>query len=404
MRPPAEQLIRDYLNRLSVAARTRLQSDDRRAFLARTREFIETQSGARDTADPAAVMRILSGLGEPEAAVERESVRLAALRSQRAAAGRADLWKSRARGSPPTEEGRPRGQPANENGATPAAGPDPAPSPPKTAGRDLTGEIAITSRPISARWKPGAPLKPRPARPQRVPRPRRGKSPGPERSGTAERDSDAGLSAAEGRLSWSGAAPSPGPVRPAGSRPGAAAPAPAATAPPREPAPAAAGPANGVPTPPRMTTARQRRLQLIQPTDVTHGIAAGAADAWRQHRLEVVAVALLALGGLIFPLVIWLLGLLIWLLGVAMAIPLKLWSPLDKLLSLAGPLALVIAGTAIALSIGGARHNAAAYGHEALAEAADLFKVGTLLGALYLAWRIQRGRRAPAEPPWVRRH
>jgi hypothetical protein len=152
-----------------------------------------------------------------------------------------------------------------------------------------------------------------------------------------------------------------------------------------------------------MTTARQRRLQLIQPTDVTRGVAAAVADAWRQHRLEVVAVALLAVGGLIFPFVIWLLGFVIWLLGVAVAVPLKLWSPLDKLLSLAGPLVLVIVGTAIEVSIGGARENAAAYGHEALAEAADLFKVGALLGALYLAWRVQRGRRAPAVPPWVRR-
>jgi hypothetical protein len=94
---------------------------------------------------------------------------------------------------------------------------------------------------------------------------------------------------------------------------------------------------------------------------------------------------------------------LIWLAGVAIAIPLKLWSPVDKLLSFAGPPVLVIVGTAIAVSIGGARQNAAAYGHEALAAAADLFKVGTLLGALYLAWRIQRGRRAPAEPSWARR-
>jgi hypothetical protein len=179
--------------------------------------------------------------------------------------------------------------------------------------------------------------------------------------------------------------------------------APSATAPPRDPAPAAAGPANGVPTPARMTTARQRRLQLIQPTDVTRGIAAGLADAWRQNPLAVVAVALLALGGIIFPLVVWPLGALIWLLGVGIAAPLKRWSPLDKLLSLAGPLVLVIVGTAIAVSIGGTRQNAAAYGHEALAEAADLFKVGALLGALYLAWCIQRGRRAPAEPPWVRR-
>jgi hypothetical protein len=152
-----------------------------------------------------------------------------------------------------------------------------------------------------------------------------------------------------------------------------------------------------------MTTARQRRLQLIQPTDVTRGIAAGVADAWRQNPLAVVAVALLALGGLIFPLVVWLLGFLCWLVGVGIAVPLKQWSPLDKLLSLAGPLVLVIAGTVIAVSVGGTRQNAAAYGQEALAAAADLFKVGALLGALYLAWRIQRGRRAPAEPPWVRR-
>jgi hypothetical protein len=165
----------------------------------------------------------------------------------------------------------------------------------------------------------------------------------------------------------------------------------------------ASGPANVVPTPARMTTARQRRLQLVQPTDVTRGVAAGVTDAWRQHRFEVLAVALLALGGLIFPLVVWLLGALIWLVGVGVALPLKLWSPLDKFLSLAGPLVLVIAGTAIAVSLGGSRQNAAAYGHEALAEAADLFKVGALVGALYLGWRIQRGRRAPAVPPWARR-
>jgi hypothetical protein len=153
-----------------------------------------------------------------------------------------------------------------------------------------------------------------------------------------------------------------------------------------------------------MTTANQRRLQLIQPTDVTRGIAAGVADAWRLNPLAVASVALLLLGGLIFPLIVWPAGLLIWLAGAGIAIPLRQWSPLDKLLSLAGPLVLVIVGTAIAVSIGGTRPDAAAYGHEALARAADLFKVGALLGGLYLAWRIQRGRRVPAEPPWARRH
>jgi len=180
MRPSAEQLIRDYLNRLSVAARTRLQSDDRRAFLARTREYIERQSGGRDTADPAAVLRALNDLGEPEAVVEREHARLAALQSKRdAAAARSGLWKSKARaeagrtGSGDGDSGKSKG---GKKGAQPTQGPSRPPSQPKLNGRPLTGEITISSRPISARWKPGAPLQEQPSRARRMPRPRRGSS------------------------------------------------------------------------------------------------------------------------------------------------------------------------------------------------------------------------------------
>jgi hypothetical protein len=86
MRPPAEQLIRDYMNRLSIATRNSLQPDDRRAFLARTRDYIERQAGGRENADPAVVLRILVSLGEPEAAVEREAARLLANRRERASA------------------------------------------------------------------------------------------------------------------------------------------------------------------------------------------------------------------------------------------------------------------------------------------------------------------------------
>ena len=71
-----------------------------------------------------------------------------------------------------------------------------------------------------------------------------------------------------------------------------------------------------------MTTARQRRLQLIQPTDVTKGFAAAVADAWRQHRLEVITIALLAIAGLIFPAPIWLVGFLLWIgYGAAAGLP-----------------------------------------------------------------------------------
>jgi hypothetical protein len=175
MRPPAEQLIRDYLNRLSVAARSRLKPEDRRAFLARTGDFIERQSGVRGTADPAEVMRILSGIGDPETVVERERVRLETRRrEQAAAASRVTLWKPR-RQAPPAKPDA--GQLTNKDG------------------RPLTGEIRVTSRPITSRWKPGVPLTPPesgPARPGApagrsgrsgrsgrgtwIPRPRRGGS------------------------------------------------------------------------------------------------------------------------------------------------------------------------------------------------------------------------------------
>ena len=65
MSPTAEQLIRDYLNQVSVAARTRLQSDDRRAFLARTRFAIEQQCGAPGTADPVEVADVLAASVTP---------------------------------------------------------------------------------------------------------------------------------------------------------------------------------------------------------------------------------------------------------------------------------------------------------------------------------------------------
>ena len=158
-----------------------------------------------------------------------------------------------------------------------------------------------------------------------------------------------------------------------------------------------------VPTPARMTTARQRRLQLIQPTDVTKGFAAAVADAWRRHRPEVIAIALLAIAGLIFPAPIWLVGFLLWLVGSALVMTSKLWTVGDKWLTVPGLIVLVIAGIAVAEALGGKRTDAAAYGDEALSAAATLFKIAMLLAAIYLAWRTQRGRHGQPVPPWVRR-
>jgi hypothetical protein len=80
------------------------------------------------------------------------------------------------------------------------------------------------------------------------------------------------------------------------------------------------------------------------------------------------------------------------------------WSLPDKWAAIAGPLALVIVGTATAISLGGTLATMQDYVHEALAYSRYLIQIGALLGGGFLAWRLQRGRRAPAVPPWLRRN
>ena len=115
-------------------------------------------------------------------------------------------------------------------------------------------------------------------------------------------------------------------------------------------------------------------------------------------------MVLIALCGLIYAWPIWLVGSAIWLIGVIVALYSRFWSLSDKWVGLAGPVALVIVGTPVSLVLGGARHPASAYVHEALATSHLLIKVGALLGAAYLAWRVYRGPRDPALPPWNRPH
>ena len=370
MRPPAEQLIRDYLNCLSVAARTRLPPEDRHAFLVRTRDFIERQSGVRGTADPAEVMRILSGIGEPEAVVARENAKLEAKRRKRAAAAhRVRLWKPRQLqpGTQPRTGDADGAESGKDSGTGSGAQPSPADNLSRKDGSPLTGEIKVTSRPITSRWRPGGPLK-------------RGETPP------------------------AGPVPSAGPAPPAGPVPSALAAASQAAAAEavRPDKPADSVPATAVSAAPGPAR-RLRRPQLPQPGDLTRDIARRAADAGRRHRLEAVCVALMAIAGLIYPVPIWLVGFAVWLLAFALATSSKVWSLPDKWVGLVGPVALVIIGTAAALSLGGTRNSMHAYLHEALADSRYLIKIGDLLGAGYLAWRLQRGRRSPAVPSWIRR-
>jgi len=133
-------------------------------------------------------------------------------------------------------------------------------------------------------------------------------------------------------------------------------------------------------------------------------MARRAADTGRQHRAETVAVVLLALGGLIIPIPIWVVGFLLWLIGALIAVFSRgVWSLPDKWLGVIGPLALVVIGTATIVSLDGARSTASSYVSEILTAAMYLFKIGTVLGAGYLAWQLQRRRRSPQVPPWLRR-
>jgi hypothetical protein len=115
----------------------------------------------------------------------------------------------------------------------------------------------------------------------------------------------------------------------------------------------------------------------------------------RQHPLECAAVILLGLGGLIFP--------PIWLLGALVALPSRLWDIRDKLTGLAAPAVVAIVGGA-GLAMGSSHTSGGAYFHEALTIGGYLIRAGAVLGAVYLAWRVQRGQRQPVEPPWRRQY
>ena len=83
MDPSTEQLIRDYLNRVAVAARRSMGQDEVRAFLARLRASIERQCTAHGVASPAEVASVLAALGGPQALVDLEHARLARAQAER---------------------------------------------------------------------------------------------------------------------------------------------------------------------------------------------------------------------------------------------------------------------------------------------------------------------------------
>jgi hypothetical protein len=119
-------------------------------------------------------------------------------------------------------------------------------------------------------------------------------------------------------------------------------------------------------------------------------------EAWllaRKNPLEAVAVIVLGVGGLLLPFPLWLIGALISLRS-------QHWDKRDKWLALVGPPGFaVICMLLLGLSGGGNFFHALATSSH---QFGLLLRVGSVLCAGYLVWRLRRGPRRRKTPPWMR--
>jgi hypothetical protein len=141
MKPSTEQLMRDFLNRLSVAARGKLEFSDRQSLLDRTRARIEAECGDVETATAIQVRKVLAGLGDPVAIVELEQARAGSRVTGES--GRA----SEAGGEPVTAVEAKKNEPASLFAAPDPVGPDPEKKPAESPAAS-SGSTKRTGSPI----------------------------------------------------------------------------------------------------------------------------------------------------------------------------------------------------------------------------------------------------------------
>ncbi len=426
--PSAQEMIRDYLGRVSVAATKVLPKGDRLLFVGRTRAAIEATVGPLASADADEVRSALTTLGDPEDLAKRERERLYSARRRGAAAAPPALWKPakaprRGAAPPPQPDGRstvpgqvrrPRpwphrgltgadepkaarpaipGQPgpapvvprqaeSPEVLAPPAGEPGPAPpvaEPPVAeapgAGSPAAGPPAAESPAAGARWTEppvtGPPVTGPPVTEPRATEPRETQSPltGPpvtEPPGTGPEGPQGGLEPAGTPPGWMR------PVRPA-------------------PEPGEAGPQSIVP-------GMEQPAETEEPlAPRRHPPPAIFAEAWalaRKHPLEAVAVILLGVGGVILPFPFWLIG------GIV-ALRSRRWDARDKWIALAGPLLVAFAVLLIRAATSPGNFFSAFY-HAAQHDFGLSIRAGCVLCAGYLVWRLRRGPRMRTLPPWQR--
>ena len=375
--PPAEQLlIRDYLSRLSVAARGQLSAAEKRALLKSTQEFIEQQTSLSGRPHPMDVAKLLTRLGEPSGLVRMERQRLAALRGESL-----DESEQQGRGMVARvlrrEAGRTLGatwhRPAQDGGAglrltlleggLAADEADDDPSADNAADLDTaeSGAAPADARPLQ--W---------PQRPSLLP-----VRPGDEHTG------DYSDSAMPGGFDERADDDTP----------------PYGMAPSDEADEAGGWLLNELAGP----------AELLEPVDpggrsqaarafdrVARRVVAFLRDMpalWRRHPVEVTALLLLGPGGSLYP--------PLWLIGALLALASKRWHPLDKWAGLATPVLLTVVGFVLGVIHGSSVHIGHDV-HEGWVFAVIASRYAALLGACYLAWQARRGRRPAPLPPWKR--
>jgi hypothetical protein len=374
-----EQIVTDYLTRVAQAARL-LPKGARMAFVGRTRALVEREVGPPGTrTDPELVSAALARLGTPEELVTAERTRIdqgwlksrAATKEEGEAAAAALTGPRMNR--PFTARRRPNSdtQPLTGRLIPPGEGPTvtapdgtvigaPAP-PPSTSPRRsvLRGASPRSARPTGL-WGAGA--------------------------GSAGTRSGASRTTGPRRLR-SADSPDPGPQRMG----------------PQGAAPQGTGQRvakrQGADTGDTGHTGAIERLigQVpgIRGVEGAETFTANAGRLARENILEAVAIVLLGLGGLILPFPFWPIGAIVSLFS-------RLWDIKDKSLAFLGPLLVTLALSVIAAPfVGGSGNFVVVYFHALHVSFGLLVRVGSVITAAYLAWRVSKGPRVKV-PPWQR--
>ncbi|MBO0830394.1 MAG: hypothetical protein J2P28_05470 [Actinobacteria bacterium] len=344
MSSPTEQLIRQYLNQLTLAARDRLGPDERQALVNRTRQLIEQKADMPSRPTALEVGRVIAQLGDPAALVDQELRRLAATR------GQPDTLPNRAGqvlpDAPPmpagTRKSARRARPSSRGFLDRVLRRDPA-DVPRSARPDYTSEVAVIKVNVE------------------------------------QSNGDTATTGDEAQApSIASVPPATIPLEPkwptvvlngralaAQNRPETASPVTDNTI--------------SVPARPAVRTSTGRLLAMLA--------------SWAARRpLEALAVILLGFGGAIYPPV--------YLLGAVVALGSRLWDYRDKWTGLTVPPILTVIGMAIGVAVGGRTHGL----HEGWVYLNVTSRLAAVLGAGYLAWRSAHGRRPPPVPPWNKPH